>query len=402
MIKANKYYGDLEKSYLFSEIAARVRRHSEANPEQEILRLGIGDVTLPLAPAVIAALHEAVDDLASAERFYGYGPEQGYPFLREVIAENDYRARGIDVSADEIFISDGAKSDTGNFGDILAGDLTVAIADPVYPVYRDTNIMFGRKDSMIMLPCTAENGYTPSVPDQPCDLIYLCSPNNPTGAVMSRADLRDWVDYALANQSLILFDAAYESFISDADLVKSIFEIPGAEHCAVEFRSFSKSAGFTGLRCAYTIIKKITLINDGNGKMVPLHDLWLRRQTTRFNGASYLSQRAAAAVYTPEGKKEATAAIQYYKRNAEHIRSTLSNLGMAVTGGDNSPYVWARIPEGYTSWEYFDYLLKNFGIVVTPGSGFGSCGEGYVRFSAFGAWETCRKAMALISKSRDQ
>ncbi len=397
MIKINQNYLALEKSYLFTDIARKVQAFSETKPELSIIRLGIGDVTLPLPEVVITALKKAADDQANRDTFHGYGPEQGYAWLREKIAAYDFQARGLTITAEDIFVSDGAKCDTGNFLDILGDDITVAVADPVYPVYVDTNIMVGRKAKITKLPSTKETGFMPLPPAEAYDLIYLCSPNNPTGAVASREDLQAWVDYALRNKSLILFDAAYEAFIRN-DAPHSIYEIPGAYDCAVEFRSYSKTAGFTGLRCGYVVIPKSLKIAAEEGQQLELHGLWSRRQTTKFNGASYVIQRAAEALYTPEGQAQCKANIDYYLSNASLLKEGLTSLGYRCSGGENSPYVWVEVPEGYDSWSFFDYLLQEYSIVTTPGSGFGACGEGYIRLSSFCSGEAARTAVDRFAK----
>ncbi|MGI6545723.1 MAG: LL-diaminopimelate aminotransferase [Fastidiosipilaceae bacterium] len=392
MLKINEHYLELEKSYLFSDIARKVSEFVSDHPDKKVIRMGIGDVTLPLAEACVTAIQTAAAEMGKAETFRGYGPEQGYEFLREVIAEREYQDRGINIGPDDIFISDGAKSDTGNILDIFGDDLIVAVADPVYPVYVDTNIMAGRKTSIIKMPCLPENNFLPVPPAQPVDLIYLCSPNNPTGAVIDHASLKKWVDYALSNKAVILFDAAYEAFTAD-DLPKSIYEIDGAERCAIEFRSFSKKAGFTGVRCGFTVVPSALVVTADDGCEVLLKDLWNRRQTTKFNGVSYVVQRAAEAVYTKEGEAQCKANIDYYLRNARLLKESLESCGYQVSGGANAPYVWMKIPEGYTSWSYFDYLLETIHVVTTPGSGFGDCGEGFIRFSAFSSHENCVEAM---------
>lgn len=385
MYKINNNFTQLEQRYLFSEIAARVKAYSEANPGADIIRMGIGDVTRPLVPAVIDAMHKAVDECAEMSTFRGYGPEHGYEFLRKAIVGCDYKNMGIDTS--EVFISDGAKSDTGNIGDIFSGDNIIGITDPVYPVYVDTNIMAGRQIKMI--PCTPADGFTGQIPDYKLDIIYLCYPNNPTGAVISKSKLKEWVDYALKNGSVILFDAAYEAFIKDDSIPHSIYEIEGAKGCAVEFRSFSKTAGFTGTRCGYTVVPK----DLGN-----LNALWERRQCCKFNGASYITQKGAEAVYTPEGRAQITETIDYYLGNAGIIRRTMQKLGLEPVGGDNSPYVWSRTPDGLASWDFFDRCLKEANVVITPGSGFGKLGEGYFRASAFGDRDKTIEAMERIEK----
>ena len=401
MVTINENYQKLPGSYLFSEIARRVAAYSEANPAKRLIRLGIGDVTRPLVPAVTQAMHQAVDEMATVTGFHGYGPEQGYAFLREAIAKEDYQARGADIAPDEIFVSDGAKSDCGNIGDIFGVDNVVAVCDPVYPVYVDTNAMAGRAghydgdkgrwDRLVYMPCVAENGFSPDIPSQPVDLIYLCFPNNPTGAVATRAQLQAWVDHANATGAVILFDSAYEAFITDPAIPHSIFEIPGAKTCAIEFRSFSKTAGFTGTRCAYTVIPK-DLVRGG----VALNGMWNRRQCTKFNGAPYVVQRGAAAVYTPEGRAQVRETIGYYLNNARVIREGLAGAGLTVCGGENSPYVWARTPDGLDSWAFFDRLLQQANVVTTPGAGFGPSGEGYIRLTAFGGAEDTVEAVERI------
>jgi LL-diaminopimelate aminotransferase len=402
MIKVNDNFCQLPATYLFTEVARRVNKYKEEHPDAEIIKMGIGDVTRPICPAAVDALHKAVDEMADASTFHGYGPEQGYSFLAEKIAQFDYRSRGIQIDVDEIFISDGAKSDTGNIGDILSVANKVAVTDPVYPVYVDTNVMAGRAgvldasgkwSNLIYLPCTAENGFVPALPESVPDVIYLCYPNNPTGTTLTRDQLKVWVDYALKNGSLILFDSAYEAFITDADVPHSIYEIEGARECAIEFRSFSKTAGFTGLRCAYTVIpKKLTGISS-EGKRVKLNPLWLRRQCTKFNGASYIVQRAAEALYSDEGQKQVKETIKYYLRNAKALREGAANVGFSVFGGVNSPYVWVHTPNGLSSWQFFDALLDSCHINGTPGSGFGKSGEGYFRLTAFNTYENTLEAV---------
>lgn len=402
MFQINDNYCKLSESYLFSEIARRVKEYSSIHPDREIIRMGIGDVTRTLCAAVIEALRQAVDEQACAEGFKGYGPEQGYDWLRTKIAENDYRNRGIDISEDEIFISDGAKSDTGNIGDILSPQSKIAVTDPVYPVYIDTNVMGGRAgdlcsdgrwSSIIYLPCDEHNDFVPTLPNIRPDVIYLCYPNNPTGTTLTRAQLAKWVDYARRNGCLILFDAAYEAYITEPDVPHSIYEIEGAREVAIEFRSFSKTAGFTGLRCAYTVVPQLLKGINAEGCEVSLNRLWLRRQTTKFNGASYLSQRAAEAVYSPDGQAQVKETVAYYLRNAAILREGLSALGIKVVGGVNSPYVWVKCPEGLSSWEFFSVLLDKCGVVSTPGAGFGPIGEGYIRLTGFNTLENTRKAV---------
>ena len=403
MAKINSNYQKLPGSYLFSEIARRTAAYTAEHPEAKLIKMGIGDVTLPLVPAVISAMHEAVDEMSRKETFKGYGPEQGYEFLRHVIAENDFRARGVEIAEDEIFISDGAKSDCGNIGDILSVDNIVAVCDPVYPVYVDTNAMAGRAGDydegkqgwtkIHYMPTTAENGFSPALPEGTVDVIYLCSPNNPTGTVLNARQLKAWVDYANAHESIILFDAAYERFITEPGVPHSIFEIEGAKTCAIEFRSFSKTAGFTGARCGYTVVPR-ALVREG----VCLRDMWNRRQTTKFNGASYIIQKGAAAIYTEQGKKEIEANIDYYRANAKVIMEGLKKCGLAVYGAVNSPYVWCKTPDGMGSWDFFTLLLEQANVITTPGAGFGPSGEGYIRLTAFGDAEATKEAVARIEK----
>ncbi len=404
MATINTHYQKLQAGYLFPEIGKRVRTFSAAHPEARIIRLGIGDVVLPLPGPIVDALKAGADEMGRRETFQGYGPEQGHGFLLEAIAGH-LRGQGAEVAADEIFVSDGSKCDTANIQEIFALDNVVAVTDPVYPVYVDTNVMAGRtgaadKDGryarLVYLPTTAENGFDPPLPEQHVDLIYLCSPNNPTGAVLSRASLHRWVDYARREGAVILFDAAYEAFIRQPGLVHSIFEIPGARQVAIEFRSFSKTAGFTGTRCAFTVIPKDLCARDASGAAVPLHGLWNRRHTTKFNGVSYPVQRAAAAVFGPEGSKAVRANIDYYMENASIIREGLAQAGYRVYGGENAPYIWLRVPAGLTSWQFFDRLLGEAHVVGTPGSGFGSCGEGYFRLSAFGFRDNVQEAVERI------
>ncbi len=392
MFRINENYLKLKAGYLFPEIGRRVKAFADANPEAKIIRLGIGDVTEPLPAAIISAMHEAVDDLAKRDTFHGYGPEQGYGFLREPIAEQDYQSRGVNVSADEIFISDGSKCDTGNILDILGADNVIAITDPVYPVYVDTNVMAGhtgdsdtagRYGKLVYLPVTAENGFVADLPQEKVDVIYLCYPNNPTGTVATRETLQKWVDYALANGSLIMFDAAYEAFVSDDSIPRSIFEIEGARKVAIEFRSFSKNIGFTGVRCAFTVVPKDLKVKASCGTEVALHQLWNRRQSTKFNGASYVVQKGAAAAYSPEGRQQTKALVDFYMTNAQMLVDGLQSVGITVFGGKHAPYVWLKTPNGLSSWEFFDLLLGKGHLVGTPGSGFGAAGEGYFRLSAF-------------------
>ena len=405
MIRMNENYKKLQASYLFSDIAKRVASFQKAHPEMEILRLGIGDVTKPLPEACITAFHTAVDEMASEETFRGYGPEQGYAFLREKIAAEDFQARGADIAADEIFISDGAKCDTGNIQELFAGDIAVAIPDPVYPVYLDTNVMAGRTgvfkegryEGITYMDCTAENGFVPALPAGKVDLIYLCFPNNPTGTTITREGLQKWVDYARENKALILYDAAYVAFIRDESLPQSIFELEGARDVAIEFRSFSKTAGFTGTRCAYTVVPRSCRVFDAQGGEHDLHSLWNRRHCTKSNGVSYPVQRAAEAVYSEEGKTQVRELSDYYLRNAALIREKMTGLGFTCVGGEDSPYIWVNGDRG--SWEFFDLLLNKAGVVCTPGAGFGKCGEGYIRISAFNSYENVVKALERIEKA---
>jgi LL-diaminopimelate aminotransferase len=405
MITINEHYNKLQASYLFSDIAKKVENYQTSNPDKSIIKLGIGDVTQPLPPVCIKAFHQAVDEMADGKFFRGYGPEQGYAFLREAIATNDFQARGAEISADEIFVSDGAKCDTGNIQELFSDDTIVAIPDPVYPVYLDTNVMAGRTgkfesgrfQGIVYLDSVKENNFVPSLPQEKVDLIYLCFPNNPTGSTISKSELKKWVDYAIDNKALILFDAAYESFIRDESLPKTIYEIEGAEKVAIEFRSFSKSGGFTGTRCAYTVIPHACTAYNSDGKPELLHRLWNRRHCTKFNGVSYPVQRAAEALYSPEGKQQVSELVDYYMRNAALIRSEMSGLGYDCVGGDNSPYIW--IHGRGDSWEFFDLLLDKAGVVCTPGAGFGKCGEGYIRLSAFNSYENVTLAIQRIKEA---
>jgi LL-diaminopimelate aminotransferase len=391
--RVNDHYLELKSSYLFSEIAKRVQAFGEANPAARLIRLGIGDVTRPLPPAVIRALHDAADELGRTESFKGYGPETGYPFLAEQIAAHDYGARGVTIAPDEIFISDGTKSDSANIQEIFGPDCVVALTDPVYPVYVDSNVMAGRAgratetgryDRLVYLPCTADNDFAAALPTRPVDLIYLCYPNNPTGAVLSRDRLAAWVDYARRHQAVLLYDAAYEAYIRDPDVPHSVFEIEGAREVAIEFRSFSKTAGFTGTRCAFTVVPKELTGRSAAGEPVSLHALWFRRQSTKFNGVPYIIQKAAAAVYLPEGQKQVRENIDFYMENARLIREGLAALGLTVYGGRNAPYIWVKTPTGLGSRQFFDKLLNETHVVSTPGAGFGPSGEGYLRLTAFG------------------
>ena len=404
MIRINENYLKLQSSYLFSDIAKHVKAFADLNPGRDIIRLGIGDVTRALPAACIDALHGAVDEMSIDSTFHGYGPEQGYEFLRDAIAENDFQAFGADINPDEVFVSDGAKCDTGNILEILSPDLKIAVPDPVYPVYVDTNVMAGRTgpwnngryEGLVYLEATEANGYVPSIPDEPVDLIYLCFPNNPTGATATREQLTQWVEYAKENRALILYDAAYVAFIRDESIPKSIYEIEGARDVAIEFRSFSKTAGFTGTRCAYTIIPKSCVAFDSSMNTYDLHSLWNRRHTTKFNGVSYPVQRAAQAVYSDEGGKQVRELTDYYLKNASLILEKMAGLGYTCVGGKNSPYIWVKA--GMDSWELFDILLDKAAVVCTPGSGFGACGEGYIRLSAFNSYENVETAMDRISE----
>jgi LL-diaminopimelate aminotransferase len=402
MIRINQDFLKLQSSYLFAHIAKRIETYQAQHPEKEIIRMGIGDVTRALPAACIEALHSAADEMARENTFRGYGPEQGYRFLREKIARHDYQDRGADIDADEIFVSDGAKCDTGNIQEIFATDIRVAVPDPVYPVYVDTNVMAGRtgvwKDGryqgLVYLECTVENGYVPQLPSEPVDLIYLCFPNNPTGATITREQLTGWVEYAHAHKALILYDAAYEAFIRDESLPRSIYEIPGAREVAIEFRSFSKTAGFTGTRCAFTVVPASCMAYTAEGRPVSVIELWNRRHTTKFNSVSYPVQRAAEAVYSPKGMLQVRELTDYYLKNAEYIRKSFTDLGYTCVGGDNSPYIWVHARND--SWTFFDLLLEKAGVVCTPGAGFGKCGQGYIRLSAFNSFENVQKAMDRI------
>ena len=406
MALVNVHFLNLQNNYLFADIAKKVNAFKVMHPKADVISLGIGDVTQPLAPAVIEAMHRATDEMATVEGFHGYGPEQGYAFLREAILKNDFLPRGIHLDIDEVFINDGAKSDTGNIQELLHWDNFIGVTDPIYPVYIDSNVMIGRCDTfedgrwtnVVYMPCTAENGFTPSIPkDRHMDVIYLCYPNNPTGTVITKQELRKWVNYALKNDALILYDAAYQAYIRDPEIPHSIYEIRGARKCAIEFHSYSKTAGFTGVRCGYTIVPKDLTVADFEGNRHSVHQLWNRRQCTKFNGASYISQRAAEAIYTPEGKVQIQATIDYYMANARLMLDTLRSLGYEVYGGENAPYIWMRTPDGTTSWQFFEELLYGANVVCTPGVGFGPSGEGYVRFTAFGSHETTEEALKRIT-----
>jgi len=405
MLKINEHYLKLQSSYLFAEIARRVNTFQQEYPDKDLIKLGIGDVTRALPPACITAFHQAIDEMGADSTFRGYGPEQGYAFLREIIAQEDFQARGTRIEADEIFISDGAKCDTGNIQEIFATDARVAIPDPVYPVYVDTNVMAGRTgafrdgryEGLVYLDSISQNGYVPELPSRPVDLIYLCFPNNPTGATITKEQLATWVAYAKANQALILFDAAYEAFIKDDALPHSIFEIEGAQEVAIEFRSFSKTAGFTGTRCAYTVVPKACTAFKTDGQPQAVHALWNRRHATKFNSVSYPVQRAAEAVYSPEGQRQVRELIDYYMRNAAFIREKIAALGLECVGGENSPYIW--VSSTMDSWEFFDRLLHEAGVVCTPGAGFGKCGQGHIRISAFNSFENVQTAMQRIKQA---
>lgn len=403
MFKINDNYLKLPGSYLFSTIGKKVKAFSEANPDKKIIRLGIGDVTLPLAPAVIESLHSAVDEMADAATFKGYAPDLGYEFLRQAIVDNDFKARGADISIDEIFVSDGAKSDSGNIGEIFSVDNKIAVCDPVYPVYVDSNVMAGRTGTydaatekwsdVIYMPCTAESGFAPELPKETPDIIYLCFPNNPTGSTITKDKLQEWVDYALKVGAVIIYDAAYEAYISEDNVPHTIYECEGAKACAIELRSFSKNAGFTGTRLGYTVVPKELKSGD-----VMLNSLWARRHGTKFNGAPYIIQRAGEAVYSQEGKTQTAKQVAYYMNNAKVIREGLASAGYTVSGGVNAPYIWLKTPDKMTSWEFFDYLLETANVVGTPGSGFGPSGEGYFRLTAFGSYENTVEAIERIKK----
>ena len=397
MAKINENYLKLAQNYLFSEIARRVSKFQSENPSAKIIRLGIGDVTQPLPKVCVDAMAAAVAEMGNAETFHGYGPEQGYLFLREKISEWNYKKRGLDISADEIFISDGSKCDCGNIQEIFSLDSKFAVTDPVYPVYLDSNIMAGRTN-VIYLPCTAENNFNPAPPSEKVDLIYLCSPNNPTGTTLDKAALKNWIDYAKNNDAVILYDSAYAAYITEKNIPRSIYEVDGAKDVAIEFRSFSKTAGFTGTRCGYVVIPENLCGKTSSGEKIPLKNLWLRRQTTKFNGTAYIVQRGAAAIYSDEGQAQIQNLIGYYMTNAKIILDGLKSAGLTAYGGINSPYIWLKTPNNFSSWEFFDILLKNYNIVGTPGAGFGSCGENYFRLTAFGSRENIFEAMARLKK----
>lgn len=406
MVRINDNFIKLPESYLFSTISRLVNEYKASHPEADVISLGIGDVTLPIVPAVLTAMQNAVAEQGAVETFHGYGPEQGYNFLRDKIALHDYRDRGIDIEASDIFISDGAKSDLGNIGDIFSNDCKVAVTDPVYPVYVDTNAMSGRAgdyeegkwNRIELLPCTEENDFVPALPKSRPDLIYLCYPNNPTGTTLTHSELKQWVDYARENGCVILYDSAYEAYITEKDVPHSIYEIEGAKEVAIEFRSFSKTAGFTGLRCGYTVVPKELMGINSKGVKVSLQKLWNRRQTTKFNGASFIIQRGAEAIYTPEGRKEIDKSIAYYMHNAKILRDCLQSLGIETFGGINAPYVWVKTPNKMDSWKFFNLLLEKCNIVCTPGVGFGSAGEGFVRLTAFNTRENTEKAVERLKK----
>ena len=411
MIHSNQNYSKLQGRYLFREIARRVDDFQKSQPAdrpgKRIIKLGIGDITEPLAPAVIEAMHEAVDDMADRDTFMGYGPEQGYDFLRKAIVDNDYRLRGVHIDPDEVFVSDGSKCDTANILDIFDNNSVVALTDPVYPVYVDTNVMVGRTggidsegryEGIVYIPCTAENNFIPDLPENHVDIIYLCYPNNPTGTALTAKQLQRWVDYAIENNAVIFFDAAYESYITEPRIPHSIYEIDGARRVAIEFRSFSKSAGFTGVRCAFTVVPKELICRTPDGRPQEMNALWNRRQTTKFNGVSYITQRAAAATYTPEGRQQVGKLVDFYLENASLIRETLTTIGLEVYGGVNSPYLWVKTPNNMTSWDYFQDVLEKKRVVITPGSGFGPSGEGYVRFSAFASRDDIDDAMERFDR----
>ena len=408
MALINEHYLKLPGSYLFSDIAKKVNTFKVTHPKQSLVRLGIGDVTQPLPDACIQAMHRAVDEMASADTFHGYGPEQGYGFLIEAILKHDFAARGISLSPSEIFINDGAKSDTGNIGEILRWDNSMGVTDPIYPVYIDSNVMCGRAgelgpdgrwSNVTYLPCTVENNFVPEIPKERIDMVYLCYPNNPTGTTLTKAELKKWVDYALHNDTLILFDAAYEAYIQEPDVPHSIYEIKGAKRCAIEFHSFSKTAGFTGVRCGYTVVPKELTAATLSGDRVNLNPLWNRRQCTKFNGTSYITQRGAEAVYSPEGREQVKNTIAYYMENARLLREGLTEAGFSVYGGKNAPYIWLKTPDGLSSWQFFDRLLYEAHVVGTPGVGFGPSGEGFLRLTAFGRREDCIEAMRRIKSS---
>ena len=406
MALVNEHFLKLPNNYLFSDIAKKVNAFKVSHPKTDLIRLGIGDVTRPLPQTSIEAMHKAVDELANKETFHGYGPEQGYDFLIDAVIRNDYAPRGVYLESGEVFISDGAKSDTGNIGDILRHDNSIGVTDPIYPVYIDSNVMCGRAgiledgrwSNVVYLPCLSENNFVPEIPDRRIDILYLCYPNNPTGTVISKAELKKWVNYALENDTLILYDAAYEAYIQDPDIPHSIYEIKGAKKVAIEFRSFSKTAGFTGVRCGYTVVPKELTAATLEGERIPLNRMWNRRQCTKFNGTSYITQRGAEAIYTPEGKKQVKAIIQYYMANARIMKEALESTGLKVFGGENAPYLWVKAPGEVSSWKFFEQMLYEANVVGTPGVGFGPSGEGYIRLTAFGERADCEEAMKRIRK----
>ncbi len=407
MALVNDHFLKLPNNYLFADITKKVNIFKAQHPKTDIISLGIGDVTQPLCPAVIEALHRATDEMATAQGFRGYGPEQGYDFLRDAILKNDFQARGIRLDRDEIFINDGAKSDTGNFQELIRWDNSIAVTDPIYPVYIDSNVMIGRAgvkgddgrwSNVIYLPCTAENDFVPELPSQRVDVIYLCYPNNPTGTALTREQLRQWVNYAIKNDALIFYDAAYEAYIQHDDVPHSIYEIKGARKVAVEFHSYSKTAGFTGIRCGFTVVPKEVTVATLTGERLPLNPLWNRRQSTKFNGTSYLSQRAAEAIYTPEGRQQVRQTIDYYMQNARRMKQMLSQIGLRVYGGDDAPYLWVQTPGRMTSWRFFEQMLYSAHVVCTPGVGFGPSGEGYIRLTAFGSHERTEEALDRITQ----
>ena len=406
MALINEHFLKLPGNYLFQDIAKRVKAYKVSHPKKRVISLGIGDVTRPLCPAVIEAMHKAVEEMATQATFRGYGPERGYDFLREAIIKNDYLTRGVHLDKDEIFVNDGAKSDTGNIQEIVRWDNNIGVTDPIYPVYIDSNVMIGRAgvfengkwSNVAYMPCTAENDFVPQIPDHRVDMIYLCYPNNPTGTVLRKEELRKWVNYALRNDSIIFYDAAYEAYIQDEDIPHSIYEIRGARKVAIEFRSYSKTAGFTGVRCGYTVVPKELTASTIDGRRIALNQIWDRRQSTKFNGTSYISQRAAEALYTPEGKEQVKATIAYYMENARIMRTELTKLGFQVFGGENAPYLWVKTPNNTPSWKFFEEMLYGASVVCTPGVGFGPSGEGYVRLTSFGEREDCIEAMKRIKE----
>ena len=406
MALINEHFLKLQNNYLFSDIAKKVNSFKVTHPKKKIIRMGIGDVTQPLAPAVIEAMHKAVDEMASKDTFHGYGPEPGYPFLIDAIIKNDYASRGIFLEPGEVFVSDGAKSDCGNIGDMLRHDNSIGVTDPVYPVYIDSNVMSGRTGTLengkwsdvVYIPCTEANNFVPDLPSRRVDIIYLCYPNNPTGTMLTKEELKKWVNYALANDCLIMYDSAYEAYIQDPNIPHSIYEIKGAKKVAIEFRSFSKTAGFTGVRCGYTIVPKELNAFTLAGERVPLNRMWNRRQCTKFNGTSYITQRGAEAVYSPEGKEQVRKTIDYYMANARIMRESLQSCGLRVYGGENAPYIWLKTPDGLSSWKFFDKLLYEVNIVGTPGVGFGPGGEGFLRLTAFGDRDDTLEAMSRLKK----